>query len=59
MEEQFDCVVDNGRIIEQKNIGWICPKCGASVSPTLTVCPLCGGGKTDESLSPGESIICG
>ena len=59
MEEQFDCVVDNGRVIEKDmSKGWICPKCGVVVAPHLSTCPVCGG-QTDESLAPGESIICG
>lgn len=59
MEENFDCIVDNGRVIEQRATGWICPKCGASITPNLSICPKCGGEKADESLAPGEQIICG
>jgi len=58
MEENFDCIVDNGSIIDtSSNVGWICPKCGASVSPTAMFCPVCGGKRTNESLAPGEKII--
>jgi len=58
MEENFDCIVDNGSIIDtSSNVGWICPKCGASVAPTAMFCPVCGGKRTNESLTPGEKMI--
>lgn len=60
MEEQFDAIIDNGTIIDMNsNTGWICPKCGTSVSPKAMFCPICGGKRTNENLSPGQSMICG
>ena len=60
MEERFDTIVDNGTIINaSSNNGWICPKCGTPVAPNILYCPICGGKRTNESLAPGESMICG
>ena len=60
MDEKFDCIVDNGNIIDTAgNAGWVCPKCGAVVAPSILVCPVCGGKRTNESIAPGESMICG
>ena len=60
MDEQFDTIVDNGTVIDNSgNTGWICTKCGASVSPTAMFCPICGGKRTNESLAPGQTMICG
>jgi len=58
MEEQYDCIVDNGNIIDMKtNNGWTCPKCGNSIHPRYVVCPICGGRRTNENLAPGEEMI--
>ena len=60
MDEKFDCIVDNGNVIDTAgNTGWVCPKCGAVVAPSVLVCPVCGGKRTNESIVPGESMICG
>lgn len=60
MEEKFDVIIDNGSIIDTKsNEGWHCPKCGSIVSPSVLVCPICGGKRTNENLNPGETLICG
>ena len=60
MYENFDTIIDNGKIIDTSvNNGWICPKCGTSVSPAAMFCPKCGGKRTNESFAPGESMICG
>lgn len=59
MKENFDCIVDNGQIIDisSKN-GWVCPKCGSVIAPTILVCPICGGKRTtNENLNDGEQMI--
>lgn len=54
--------------------GWICPKCGVSVSPNEKICPICAKEKdnkfiinkpeyttsvtTEHGLNPNEQIIC-
>lgn len=44
---------------DQKNhTGWICPKCGRSVSPEFKTCPYCSTAQSDEGLIPGEQMIC-
>lgn len=39
--------------------GWVCPKCGRSISPEYKSCPYCDAKITDEGLAPGEQIITG
>lgn len=38
--------------------GWVCPKCGRSISPQYKTCPYCSTQATDEGLAPGEQMIC-
>ncbi len=58
MKENFDYIVDNGKVIDISSTnGWICPKCGTPVSPSLLVCPICGGKRTNENLNDGEQMI--
>lgn len=60
MEEKFDTIIDNGQVIDlNSERGWICPKCGTSVSPSAMFCPKCGGKRANENLAPGQSMICG
>lgn len=40
------------------NVGWICPRCGKSITPSLNVCPHCSTTYADEGLKPGEQLIC-
>lgn len=42
----------------KSNTGWICPKCGRSISPEYKTCPYCTTQYTEEGLAPGERIIC-
>lgn len=55
-DEQFDCIVNNGEIIENGNKGWICPRCGRSVAPKYATCPYCNG-KANEGIDPNEQMI--
>jgi len=60
MEEKFDYIVDNGKVTDlNSGQGWVCPKCGSVVAPSVLVCPVCGGKRTNEGFAPGESMICG
>ena len=60
MEDKFDVIIDNGRTIDlNSGQGWICPKCGNAVAPSVLVCPVCGGKRTNENFAPGELMICG
>lgn len=48
-----DVMITEGPI--QNNTGWICPRCGAVLSPDVKVCPCC---KSDNnSLNSNETII--
>lgn len=38
--------------------GWVCPKCGRSISPQYKTCPYCSTQAADEGLAPGEQMIC-
>lgn len=47
-------------VYEDQNLhtGWICPRCGRSVSPEYKTCPYCSTQYVDEGLKPGEQMIC-
>lgn len=36
------------RVLVNGAEGWICPKCGRALSPTITACPYCGEENTDS-----------
>lgn len=38
--------------MEEKEFGWICPKCGVGVSPREKVCPMC-------AMKEMTTITCG
>ena len=60
MDENFDCIVDNDKVINTSgNDWWVCPKCVVGLSPSILVCPVCGGKRTNENMAPGEQMICG
>ena len=53
MDENFDCTVDNGKVIDtSRNDWWVCPKCVVGLSPSILVCPVCGGKRTNENVTP-------
>lgn len=35
--------------------GWVCPKCGSSVSPQFDTCPNCSGGAKPYVYTPQEN----
>lgn len=41
---------------EKNRSGWICPRCGKSVSPDKDSCPYCE--PTCEGLEMGQTMIC-
>ena len=43
---------------QNSHTGWICPRCGRSVSPEYKTCPYCSTQYADEGLKPGEQMIC-
>lgn len=60
MEDNFDVIIDNGKVTDlNSGQGWVCPRCGNVVSPSVLVCPVCGGKRANENFAPGESMICG
>ena len=60
MEDKFDMIIDNGKVTDlNSGQGWVCPRCGNAVAPSVLICPVCGGKRTNENLAPGESMICG
>ena len=63
MSKTIDCDInyvyeDQNKHDINTNNGWICPKCGRAINPNYKVCPYCSTQYTEETLNPGESIIC-
>lgn len=59
-DENYSCIVKDGAIIDLENgNGWICPRCGNSVSPKAMICPYCNAKRTDEGISENEQMIFG
>jgi len=54
--------MDNNFVFEDmnnhntNNTGWICPKCGRSISPEYKSCPYCNN-QQNEGLKPNEQMI--
>lgn len=55
-QDEFDCIVNNGKVTNIADTGWICPRCGRSVSPKFSTCPYCNG-QANEGINPNEQMI--
>lgn len=57
-DEQYDCVIDNGNVIDTTKKTWTCPRCGNPVSSRVLICPYCGASRTNEGINANEQMIC-
>lgn len=58
-DEQYDCVIDNGNVIDTTKKTWTCSRCGNPVSSRVLICPYCGASRTNEGINANEQMICG